>query len=102
MKDDRLAQVQALLRRQQDEFAAAQIGRTLPVLIERPGRHDGQVVGRSPYLQGVHLRAPVSAIGSVIPVTIEGVRPNSLAGRRASMVAQSGSPAIDAPERMAV
>ncbi|MBL8836254.1 MAG: tRNA (N6-isopentenyl adenosine(37)-C2)-methylthiotransferase MiaB [Alphaproteobacteria bacterium] len=102
VKDARLAAVQALLRRQQDDFAAAQVGRTLPVLIERPGRHEGQVVGRSPYLQGVHLRAPVAAIGSVIPVTIESAGPNSLAGRRASMVAESGAAAVQAPERMAV
>ncbi len=102
VKDARLAQVQALLRRQQDEFAAAQIGRTLPVLVERPGRHDGQVIGRSPYLQAVHLHAPASAIGSVIPVVIEGAGPNSLAGRHAPAVPEVRTPDVAAHERMAV
>ena len=92
VKDERLARLQALLRAQQDAFAAAQVGRTLPVLLERRGRHRGQLIGRSPYLQAVHLAAPAGAIGTVVPVAIAAAGPNSLAGR---MLA-------DAPERIAV
>jgi tRNA-2-methylthio-N6-dimethylallyladenosine synthase len=91
VKDERLARLQALLRAQQDAFAAAQVGRTLPVLLERRGRHRGQLIGRSPYLQAVHLDAPEAAIGTTVPVAIVAAGPNSLAGR---MVA-------DAPERIA-
>ena len=91
VKDERLARLQALLRAQQDAFAAAQVGRTLPVLLERRGRHRGQLIGRSPYLQAVHLDAPEAAIGTTVPAAIVAAGPNSLAGR---MVA-------DAPERIA-
>jgi tRNA-2-methylthio-N6-dimethylallyladenosine synthase len=92
VKDERLARLQALLRAQQDAFAAAQVGRTLPVLLERRGRHRGQLIGRSPYLLAVHLDAPEGAIGTIVPAAIVAAGPNSLAGR---MLA-------DAPERIAV
>ena len=51
VKAERLAELQALLQQQQRAFNAACVGRVLPVLFEKPGRHDGQLVGRSPYLQ---------------------------------------------------
>ena len=55
VKAERLAELQALLA---DAAARAStracVGRTLPVLFEKPGRHPGQLVGRSPYLQAVH------------------------------------------------
>lgn len=79
-KDARLARLQALLERQRTEFNAAQIGRTLPVLFEKAGRHPGQLIGRSPYLQSVHANAPESMLGMIAPVTIEDVTPNALAG----------------------
>ncbi len=79
-KDDRLARLQALLERHRTDFNAAQIGRALPVLFEKPGRHPGQLVGRSPYLQSVHANAPDSMLGQIAPVRIEGVTPNALAG----------------------
>jgi len=79
-KDDRLQRLQALLAEQQAAFSASCVGRTLPVLFEKPGRHDGQVIGRSPYLQGVHVTAPQSLIGKIAPVTIARAERNSLAG----------------------
>ena len=79
-KNDRLARLQALLEDQRQAFNAAQIGRILPVLLEKPGRHADQLVGRSPYLQSVHVSAPLSMLGSIAPVSIEGVTPNALAG----------------------
>ena len=80
MKTERLARLQALLDEQQVAFNAAQIGRTLPVLFERKGRHEGQLVGRSPYLQGVHAAAPERLIGQIAAVRIEGASKNSLSG----------------------
>ena len=56
-KAERLAALQALLAQQQRDFNAACVGRVLPVLFEKPGRHQGQLVGRSPYLQSVHVPA---------------------------------------------
>jgi tRNA-2-methylthio-N6-dimethylallyladenosine synthase len=81
VKAERLDRLQALLRRQQDAFNAACVGRTLPVLLERRGRHPGQLVGRSPYLQAVHAAAPETAIGALLPVAIAAAESNSLGGR---------------------
>jgi tRNA-2-methylthio-N6-dimethylallyladenosine synthase len=80
VKIERLATLQALLAEQQRAFNAAMVGRTLPVLLEKPGRHEGQLVGRSPYLQAVHLTAPPHRIGDIVPVAIAGAGRNSLAG----------------------
>ena len=80
VKTARLHRLQALLLRQQTAFNAGVVGRTLPVLFERKGRHPGQLIGRSPYLQAVHAPAPESAIGTVVEVEIEAVGPNSLSG----------------------
>ncbi|RYJ02624.1 MAG: tRNA (N6-isopentenyl adenosine(37)-C2)-methylthiotransferase MiaB, partial [Acetobacteraceae bacterium] len=54
-KDGRLQALQALLRDQQDAFNASRVGLTFPVLFTGPGRHPGQMMGRSPWLQPVHL-----------------------------------------------
>ena len=82
VKDERLARLQALLNAQQSDFNAAQVGRQLPVLFEKPGRHAGQVVGRSPYLQAVHIEGPAGLIGRIEPVRIAGATKGSLAGER--------------------
>jgi tRNA-2-methylthio-N6-dimethylallyladenosine synthase len=79
-KDDRLARLQERLERQRTDFNAAQVGKTLSVLFEKPGRHEGQLVGRSPYLQSVHATAPKSMLGKIAPVAIRDVTPNALAG----------------------
>jgi len=79
-KDARLQELQALLRDQQTAFNQACAGLTLPVLITGPGRRPGQIAGRSPYLQPVHLNGPVSLAGQVIPVRIDNANPNSLSG----------------------
>ena len=54
-KSERLQRLQALITRQQREFNAGFAGRTLDVLLEKPGRLSGQLVGRSPYLQAVQV-----------------------------------------------
>ncbi len=79
-KDGRLARLQSLLETQRQAFNQAQIGAELPVLFEKPGRHEGQLIGRSPYLQSVHVEAPQSCLGTIAKVKIEGVTPNALAG----------------------
>ena len=81
-KADRLARLQALLTEQQTAFQASMVGRTLPVLIEKPGRMEGQMVGRSPYLQAVHLNAEPELTGQIVEARIVGSGPNSLAGER--------------------
>jgi tRNA-2-methylthio-N6-dimethylallyladenosine synthase len=79
-KTERLAELQAVLARQQREFNRACIGCVLPVLLEKRGRHPGQLVGRSPYLQSVHLSAATDRIGEIVPVTITAAGQHSLAG----------------------
>jgi tRNA-2-methylthio-N6-dimethylallyladenosine synthase len=75
---DRLARLQALLDEQQAAFNAATVGRRLPVLFERTGRHAGQLVGRSPYLQAVHAPGSKQQLGRIIEVEIVAAGPNSL------------------------
>jgi len=78
VKDARLQELQALLRTQQDAFNAGCVGLTLPVLFTGPGRHPGQVAGRSPFLQPVHLSGPATLIGTEVKVKIAAAHPNSL------------------------
>jgi tRNA-2-methylthio-N6-dimethylallyladenosine synthase len=78
VKDQRLQELQALLRAQQNAFNASCVGQTMDVLLTGPGRHPGQIAGRSPWLQPVHLTGPSSLIGSEISVTIASAFPNSL------------------------
>ena len=80
VKDERLAALQALLGEQQRQFNIASLGREMPVLFEKRGRHPGQLVGRSPYLQAVHAAAPERLIGRLASVRLVRVERNSLAG----------------------
>jgi tRNA-2-methylthio-N6-dimethylallyladenosine synthase len=80
VKDARLQTLLAVLREHQAAFNERSRGLVLPVLFTGPGRRPGQLSGRSPYLQPVHVEAPISLVGHVAPVTIVDGRPNSLAG----------------------
>ena len=81
IKNERLARLQNLLTSQQAAFNQSCVGQTLNLLLEKPGRQAGQLIGRSPYLQSVHLDAPESLIGSFVDATILAVGPNSLSGQ---------------------
>jgi len=80
VKAARLEILQSLLSRQQAHFNARMAGRTLSVLFEKPGRKPGQAIGRSPYLQPVHVAGAAHLIGTIRDVAIEAVQPNSLKG----------------------
>jgi tRNA-2-methylthio-N6-dimethylallyladenosine synthase len=82
VKAERLERLQALLLRQQHEFAEACVGRTIDILLEKPGRMPGQLIGRSPWLQSVNVDAVSSQIGDIISVRIVGTGPNSLFAER--------------------
>jgi tRNA-2-methylthio-N6-dimethylallyladenosine synthase len=84
VKEERLAILQDLLNGQQRDFNRAMLGHTLPVLLEKPGRHPGQLVGRTPYLQPVHVAAPAGLIGQERPVLLEVEHAYSLSGRLVS------------------
>ena len=77
--DDRLRRLQAALNRDQQRFNAATVGARCDVLIERRGKLPGQMLGKSPWLQSVHLTAS-AAIGDIVTVQIAHAGPNSLGG----------------------
>jgi tRNA-2-methylthio-N6-dimethylallyladenosine synthase len=87
VKSERLAVLLSLLREQQSAFNRASIGQVLPVLFEKPGRHTGQLVGRTPYQQSVHAAAAPGLVGAVVPILITGAGANSLAGAPAGSLA---------------
>lgn len=84
VKAERLVRLQNLLTSQQVAFNQACVGLTLPVLIEKPGRQDGQMIGRSPYLQSVHLDIGNDTVGHIVSAKIIAVGPNSLSGQYAT------------------
>jgi len=84
VKVERLARVQEALLESQAVFQEACVGQTIPVLLDRPGKHDGQMMGRSPYLQNVHLPVGADRRGEIVPVTITEAHRTSLGGVLAS------------------
>jgi len=70
VKDERLQRLQALLNEQMHDFNAGMAGRTMELLIEKPGRDPGQRVGRSPWLQPVIVDETAGEIGDIIKVRI--------------------------------
>jgi tRNA-2-methylthio-N6-dimethylallyladenosine synthase len=77
---ERLSRLLYAIDRQQAAYNARCVGLTLDVLIEKPGKLPGQLVGRSPYLQPVHVMAPPELIGEVHQVTITDLGTYSLHG----------------------
>jgi tRNA-2-methylthio-N6-dimethylallyladenosine synthase len=80
VKSDRLQRLQSLITKHQRAIQDAMIGRVVSVLIEKEGRHAGQVLGKSEYLHSVHLAGPDLAIGDIARVRIIGSKTNSLTG----------------------
>lgn len=80
VKEARLTHLQELIARQQRSFNEASVGRRLGVLLERRGRHAGQLAGRSPCMQAVHLTAPESLLGRIVEVEIMAAHAVSLSG----------------------
>ena len=80
VKDERLARIQKLLSEQQKNFNSSCLGQTLQVLVEKKGKHEGQYVGRSQYMQSVTVEEGENFLGEVIPVSINRIFTNSLGG----------------------
>jgi len=79
LKNERLQRLQALLSEQQNQFLHTKIGVQCTVLLERPGRHEGQMIGRSPWLVPVAVETKAPA-GAMLPVRIDKALTNSLTG----------------------
>jgi tRNA-2-methylthio-N6-dimethylallyladenosine synthase len=80
VKAERLGVLQTVLDDQRQAFNDRALGHTNAVLLERLGRHSGQLVGRTPYNQAIYVEADPDQLGSIVDVTITGINPNSLAG----------------------
>ena len=78
--DDRLQRLQALLGQQQREIQDSMVGKEVNVLYEKPGRLDGQMVGKSDYLHAVYVADPAGQIGDIKRVRIVESSANSLGG----------------------
>ncbi|MEM6461820.1 MAG: tRNA (N6-isopentenyl adenosine(37)-C2)-methylthiotransferase MiaB [Pseudomonadota bacterium] len=78
VKSHRLERLQVLLRQHQSEFAQACVGQTIDLLLEKPGREPGQLIGRSPWLQPVVVDAKSSQIGEIVKVKVNRTGTNSL------------------------
>lgn len=78
VKMERLYALQSLLTQQMGAFYENCVGKTFDVLLEKPGRYPGQMIGRSPYLQSVNLHAPDACIGEFAMVKVVAAMPNSL------------------------
>ena len=77
----RLAELQALLDQQRMTYARAMVGQTVDVLFEKPGRHEGQLIGRTPHMHSVYADADSALIGQIAAVEIIATGSNSLVGR---------------------
>ncbi len=80
IKVERLHRLQTLIELQRHEFNQTMMGRILDVLIERAGRRDDQIVGKTKYSQSVHVSGPLSLVGQIAQVQITEVGTNSLSG----------------------
>lgn len=78
--DERLQRLQAALVRDQSRFNADSVGRRCEVLLERPGRKPGQLIGKSPWLQSVHVICD-ARIGDIVEVDLVEAGPLSLTGQ---------------------
>lgn len=95
VKSERLQRLQGSINRHQAEFNTRCRGLTFDVLMEKAGRRPGQLVGRSPYLQPVHVMAPDALIGEMVRVTVTGAEANSLFGVLAESSRTSGKIALE-------
>ncbi|MGN6102159.1 MAG: radical SAM protein, partial [Devosia sp.] len=81
VKAERLDRLLALTTEQARAFGRACVGRRLDVLLEKRGRLPGQLGGRSPYLQAVHVEAPEALLGTIQPLLITSAGNNSISGK---------------------
>lgn len=79
-KQRRLYALQDLLKAQQIRFNTSCLESTYPIFFEKMGRYKNQYIGRSPYLQLVHVYSEAPLLGQLRPVQIKKIHTNSLEG----------------------
>ena len=80
VKDARLAELQAAIGASALAFNRRSVGTRCDVLLDRPGRRPGQLIGKSPWLQSVFVTSPAAQIGDMVTVDLIDAQPNSLEG----------------------
>ena len=75
--------MQDLLFSYQEKFNLSSIGKTMPVLFEHKGRHSGQLIGRTPYMQNVHVEIAKEFLNKIVDIKITSATVNSLTGELA-------------------
>ena len=80
VKKERLALLQERLNRHQLKFNQNCVKKTISVLLERKGRYEGQLIGRTPFMQPVHVYAPSKLLGQIVELKITAAGQNSLEG----------------------
>lgn len=78
--DERLQRLQALLMKQQREFNTAMIGQIIPVLLDGRGRKEGQLYGRTPWNQPIHIMAPAQYFGQIAQIQVDNATATSITG----------------------
>ncbi len=78
IQSERLTELQKLLSDNQQTFNQSCVGEVMPVLLDRHGRKPGQLAGKSPYMQAVHVMAPATLLGEIVELRISEALPNSL------------------------
>ncbi|MEO0392584.1 MAG: tRNA (N6-isopentenyl adenosine(37)-C2)-methylthiotransferase MiaB [Pseudomonadota bacterium] len=96
VKSERLQALQQLVNAQQDAFNRRMIGQVLPVLFDRKGRVPGQLHGRSPHMQSMHVSAHERLFGQIVDVKITGAKPNSLTGDVVTQSPDMADPVLEA------
>ncbi len=81
VKTERLARLQELIMKEQKDLNESSIGKIMPVLFQGEGKYDGQIMGRSPYMQSVYVTAPKDMIGTIADVEITEAGQNGLGGK---------------------
>ena len=81
VKKERLDILQNLLFSYQDKFNQSCVGQTMPVLFETQGRHKGQLIGRTPYMQNLHAEIDKSYLNKIVNIEITNATTNSLSGK---------------------
>ena len=81
VKKQRLDTLQNLWLSYPDKFNQSCIGKVMPVLFDQKGRHKGQLIGRTPYMQNLHIKTDSANINKIIDVEVTDATTNSLGGK---------------------
>lgn len=80
IKKERLDILQDLLFSYQRKFNEASVGKVMPVLFDMKGRHAGQLIGRTPYMQNLHAELGKEFLNKIVNVKVTEATTNSLSG----------------------